>query len=107
LLQEGYDLEAQFHGLAPDKTWTYGIAIEQLDRLELRFLDMDSQPMACKAYLAYGDKNLPLPVGSTLDRDTCTFYWQIDGAFLGEYPLIFSSEFGDVHTRVMVRSKRP
>lgn len=102
LLRKGYDLEAPPDRLVPDKTWTYGIAIEHLDRLELRLLDIDSNPVACTAYLAYGDKNLPLPAGSTLDRDTCTFYWQIDAAFLGEYPLVFSSGLGEVRARVMV-----
>ncbi len=102
LLRKSYDLEAPLERLVPDKTWTYGIAIEHLDRLELRLLDIDSNPVACTAYLAHGEERLPLPAGSTLDRDTCTFYWQIDASFLGEYPLVFSSDLGDVRARVMV-----
>jgi hypothetical protein len=100
LLRKGYDLDAPLERLIPDRTWTYAIVIEQLDRLELRLVDIDSKPVACTAYFA-------LPVGSTLDRDTCTFYWQIDASFLGEYPLVFSTELGDVRTHVMVRSPTP
>jgi Beta-propeller repeat len=98
LLRKGYDLEAPYERLVPDRTWAYGIVIEQLDRLELRFVDIDSKPVAC-------GENLTLPVGSTLDSDTCTFYWQIDASFLGEYQLVFSTELGDVRVHVMVRSQ--
>jgi len=107
LLRTGYDLEIPFERLVPDRTWSYRIVTEQLDRLELRFVDIDSKPVACTAYLAYGEKNLPLPVGSTLDPETCAFYWQIDASFLGEYPLVFSTERGDVRAHVMVRSQTP
>jgi hypothetical protein len=107
LVRKGYDLEAPLERLVPDRAWTYGIVIEHLDRLELRLVDIDSNPVACTAYLAYGGENLPLPVGSTLDPETCTFYWQIDASFLGEYPLVFSTERGDVRAHVMVRSQTP
>jgi hypothetical protein len=107
LLRTGYDLEAPLDRLIPDKAWTYEIAIQQLDRLELHLFDIDSKPVSCTAYLAYAEQNLPLPVGSILDRETCTFYWQIDAAFLGEYPLVFSSELGNVRARVMVRPQAP
>ncbi len=107
LLRTGYDLDAPLERLAPDRSWTYAIVIEQLDRLELRLVDIDSRPVACSAYLAYGEENLPLPVGSTLDPETCTFYWQIDASFLGDYPFVFSTELGDVRAHVMVRPKIP
>jgi len=95
LLRKGYDLETPFERLVRDRTWTFRIVMEQLDRLELQLVDIDSKPVACTASL--------LPVGSSLDTETCTFYWQIDPSFLGEYPLAFSTVRGDVRAQVTVR----
>ena len=38
VLRKGYDLNAPLEQVNPDKTWTYQIAIQQLDRLELHLL---------------------------------------------------------------------
>jgi hypothetical protein len=95
MLRKGYDISASLQQLSPNKSFTYEIVIRQLDRLELHLLDINSNPVACAS-------SVLLPVGSTLDEEMCTFYWQIDPSFLGTYPLMFSSELGDVRGRVIV-----
>jgi hypothetical protein len=47
MLRRGYDLNAPLDHLIPDKTWTYEISIQQLDRLELHLQDTNSSPVAC------------------------------------------------------------
>jgi hypothetical protein len=100
MLRRGYDLNALLNQVNPNKSSTYEISIQQLDRLELHLLDINSSPVACTS-------SVPLPVGSTLDEEVCTFYWQIDPSFLGAYPLMFSSELGDVRGRVIVLTQMP
>lgn len=39
----------------------------------------------------------PLPVGSTLDNASGTFYWQLGPGFLGRHELLFTSADGAVH----------
>ena len=100
VLQRGYDLNAPLEPLHPDKTSTYDIVIRQLDRLEMHLLDAASNPVACTS-------NSQLPVGSALDEETCTFYWQIDPSFLGNYSFVFSSELGDLRGHVTVIPQNP
>lgn len=100
MLRRGYDLSVPLEQVNPNRTWTYEIAIHQLDRLELHLLDVNSNPVACTS-------STQLPVGSTLDEEVCTFYWQIDPSFLGAYPLVLSSETGDVRARAIVLTQMP
>ena len=99
----GYDLSAPFERLLPERTGRYEIAIEQLGRLEVSLRHSDSSVAGCSGYLAYAGERLPLPVGSTLDQDTCTFYWQVDPSFLGDYPLVFASDHGDIAVTIRVQ----
>jgi hypothetical protein len=39
-----------------------------------------------------GNKLRPLPVGSTLDAETGTFYWLPGPAFAGDFRLVFVME---------------
>ena len=100
LLRKGYDLDTPLESLHPNGSGTYEIAIQQLDRLELHLLDGNSNPVRCAS-------SLRLPVGSTLDEESCTFYWQIDPSFFGVYPLVLSSDAGEMHERVIVAPQSP
>jgi hypothetical protein len=100
MLRRGYDLNAVLEPLRSNRSGTYEVVIQQLDRLEVHLLDGNSNPVRCTS-------NFRLPVGSALDKEACTFYWQIDPSFLGVYPLGFSSEAGEVRGRVIVVPQIP
>jgi hypothetical protein len=100
MLRRGYDLNALLEPLRPHRSGTYEVVIQQLGRLEVHLLDGNSNPVRCTS-------NFRLPVGSALDKEACTFYWQIDPSFLGVYPLGFSSEACEVRVSVIVVPQIP
>ena len=43
-----------------------------------------------------------LPIGSTWDADSGTFYWQPAAAFLGSYRIVFTNGRERISVRVIV-----
>jgi hypothetical protein len=59
--------------------------------LDVRKPSMSFGPQAStfEGYLVVGNELRPLPIGSTLDRETGVFYWQPGPGFLGQYDFVF------------------
>ena len=66
------------------------LEVEELGRVELKFLSDGGD-----RYVGWGeDPSKPLPIGSTLDQETGTFYWSIGPGFLGPHVLHFAASDG-------------
>jgi hypothetical protein len=70
----------------PDDKGNIDIEIRELESVEIRFPGESSGIMG---YLLTGSQPRPLPIGSTLDTQTGTFYWQAGPGFIGLHRLIF------------------
>jgi hypothetical protein len=85
-IRKGYGENVKPHRIYPgDKGITY-IKIRELERIEIR---LTSESSVVTGYMAVGHQLRPLPVGSTLDTQTRTFYWQPGPGFVGVYRLNF------------------
>jgi hypothetical protein len=76
---KGYDV-------FPDDQGIINIKIKELERIVINL----SHPGAdIFGYMIVGNQLRPLPIGSTLDAKSGTFYWQPGPGFIGEYNLLF------------------
>jgi hypothetical protein len=75
------------HNIFPDNRGIIHIKIKELERVGIQFSYPGS---AISGYMVVGNQLRPLPVGSTLDVKTGTFYWQPGPGFIGEYKLVFA-----------------
>ncbi len=83
---KGYEENLKPHRIYPgDKGITY-IKIKELERLEIR---LASESTIVTGYMVVGHRYRPLPIGSTLDGQAKTFYWQTGPGFVGAYRLNF------------------
>jgi hypothetical protein len=62
------------------------VKIKEVEWLKIR-LSLEKTDIT--GYMAVGYRLRPLPVGSTLDMQTGTFYWHPGPGFLGKYHLVF------------------
>lgn len=70
----------------PDDQGLINIKIKELERIVINL----SHPGAdIYGYMIVGNQLRPLPIGSTLDAKSGTFYWQPGPGFIGEYKLLF------------------
>ncbi len=72
--------------LMPEEKEMNELIIKELDRVEIKLGENDSEILG---YLLYRDELKKLPIGSTLDAKTGTFYWSPGPGFLGRYSLVF------------------
>jgi hypothetical protein len=78
------------------------IELEQGDRIELRV-----PPGYDVARQIVGGQVRSLPIGSTWDPASGTFYWQPAPAFLGTFRLVFSNGRERISVRVLVAPRGP
>ncbi len=85
-IKKGYreDIEAQ--KLYPDDKGLLNIKIRELERIVIQ-LSQEFSQMA--GYLLVDNQLRSLPIGSTLNVETSTFYWQAGPGFVGDYHLVF------------------
>ncbi|MCX6584333.1 MAG: hypothetical protein NT166_29515 [Candidatus Aminicenantes bacterium] len=62
------------------------VKIKEVEWLKIR-LSLEKNDIT--GYMVVGNRLRPLPVGSTLDMQTGTFYWHPGPGFLGKYHLVF------------------
>ena len=75
--------------------------VKQGDRIEMRL------PRGYeKAYQLMNGLERPLPVGSSFDAASNTFYWQPAAGFLGSYELVFVRGTEQARVRVFVEAGR-
>jgi hypothetical protein len=76
---------------------TYAIELQLGGRIELRL------PRGYEtAHQVVGGRVRGLPVGSSFDAASGTFYWQPAPAFLGPYRLVFGNGRERINVRVVV-----
>jgi alkaline phosphatase len=76
----------EVHNIFPDNQGIKHIKIKELERVGIQLSHPGSD---ISGYMVVGNQLRPLPVGSTLDIKTGTFYWQPGPGFIGEYKLVF------------------
>lgn len=75
------------HNIFPDNQGIIHIKIKELERVGIQLSHPGSD---ISGYMVVGNQLRPLPIGSTLDARTGTFYWQPGPGFIGEYRLVFT-----------------
>jgi hypothetical protein len=83
---KGYEENVKPHRIYPDEKGITYIKIKELERIEIR---LASESTIVTGYMAVGHQLRPLPIGSILDAQTKTFYWQPGPGFVGAYRLNF------------------
>ncbi len=71
--------------LMPEEKGMNELIIKELDRVEIKLGENYSEILG---YLLCSDELKKLPIGSTLDTKTGTFYWSPGPGFLGRYSLV-------------------
>jgi len=72
--------------LMPGEKGMNELIIKELDHVEIKLGENHGEIMG---YLLSSDELKKLPIGSTLDAKTGTFYWSPGPGFLGRYSLVF------------------
>ncbi len=72
--------------LMPEEKGMNELIIKEMDRVEIKLGENHGDILG---YLLCGDELKKLPIGSTLDAKTGTFYWSPGPGFLGRYSLVF------------------
>jgi hypothetical protein len=86
-VKKGYNLEMEPQMVYPDKNGYITVETRELERLQIYFSDSFSRIL--DGFQVIGNRFAPLPIGSTLDRETGVFTWQPGAGFTGEYRLVF------------------
>ncbi len=87
-IKKGYGRDVQPQLIPPDEKGHVFLKIKELERIKVQ-LNAASESGDYIGYHIVGDRLLPLPIGSTLDREKGIFYWQAGPAFLGLYRFVF------------------
>jgi hypothetical protein len=95
LVKQGFNQDIQPEILYPDENGTVNIETRELERIEIQFSDISANESPRPGIVGFqiiGDRYGRLPVGSTVDARTRTFYWSLAPGFSGEYQLVFVDE---------------
>jgi hypothetical protein len=84
--RRGFDRGVPLRSFAP-AAGVVTVQSEELNRVEL-YLNR-SGGLRCTGYLRTPDGLAPLPVGSTLNAQTCEFVWVPGPGFVGAYTVVF------------------
>ncbi|MCP5108196.1 MAG: hypothetical protein GY950_32720 [bacterium] len=115
LADKAAGIERTAPGLKPappvltDENGVVNLEISELERVKLQF---GEEGKLAAGYMVVGDQLRPLPIGSTLDLENGTFYWQAGHGFLGHYQLMFvmktqNGEAVKKHVHLHVVAKTP
>jgi hypothetical protein len=97
LFKKGYDPNAEAQTLYPGDDGEITLELQHPDRLALQLEDLLEPGSPTTAgtgayytgYQLVGDEYRELPVGTTIDQSTGTFYWQPGFAHQGTFQLVF------------------
>jgi len=71
------------------------IEVEEVERIEVHLTGQVGNK-----FIGWGrNKSIPLPEGSTLDKEKGVFYWQLSPGFLGRHVLHFSVTDGEMYSQ--------
>jgi hypothetical protein len=96
LLSRGYDELPKV--VEPDLAGSRTVEVKQGERIELRL----PPGFGAAWQLVNGGEQRALPIGSTWDGTSGTFYWQPAPGFLGRYRFVFSNGIERIGVRVVV-----
>jgi peptidoglycan/xylan/chitin deacetylase (PgdA/CDA1 family) len=85
-LSKGYRENVKPQRIYPGGKGITYIKLKELERIEIR---VASESSVAAGYMPVGHQLRPLPIGSTLDTQTKTFYWLPGPGFVGTYRLSF------------------
>jgi hypothetical protein len=103
-VKKGYGRNSVSQPVSPGKEGTIAVKIKELEHLEIHLSDIRAEveehgknnskfkiqnSELYAGYLTIGNELRRLPIGSTFDTETGTFYWQPGPGFIGKYRLIF------------------
>ena len=91
-IKKGLDPNTSLQEMYPDDNGIVTIRIQELELLEVRLAPGETGRFDNVKWYAYqwvGNQLRPLPVGSTLDKESGIFYWHPGPGFLGRYNLVF------------------
>ena len=86
--------------IPPDAAGVHVVAIEQSERIEVRLPALDDAVYS-GAQVVNGEQRA-LPLGSSLDAEAGTLYWQPAAGFLGSFDLMFTAGGAETKVRVVV-----
>jgi hypothetical protein len=81
---KGYKRNGEAQTIYPDDNGMINIEINQLERVEIHLVHPPHS-----SFIEIPHHSLPLPIGSTLDKERGIFYWQPGPGFLGRHHLVF------------------
>jgi len=120
-IQKGYKTgstlaENEIESVWPDNEGIIRVESKELERALIRLSEQEPQQETktnktrrFSGYSLVGESRRPLPVGSTLDRESGIFYWQPGPGFSGEYRLVFleSDSYGRSIKKVIYITMKP
>ncbi len=86
-LRTGYKKDIKPVRISANKNGRIQIEVREDSRIELHLAQ--SIGYRYSGYQVNGKQLRPLPTGSSLDRDTGIFYWQVSPGYIGKYNLVF------------------
>jgi hypothetical protein len=85
-IKKGFRKDIEATAVPIDNSGITPIEINQLERIELQ---VSEGSLVMAGYMVVGEQLRRLPLGSTLDVETGTFYWLPTPEFYGHYHLVF------------------
>ncbi|MCU0287897.1 MAG: hypothetical protein MUF15_16090 [Acidobacteria bacterium] len=85
-IEKGYGIETVQQEIYPDYNGMINVAVKELERVTIQVSTNGTQ---IAGYMVVGNQLKALPIGSTFDAGTGTFYWQPGPGFIGTYELVF------------------
>jgi hypothetical protein len=102
MFKKGFNKDIEPQVLYPDEDGTIYIEIKELERLEIHLQKVEVEEKRrdnsklCAGYLVIDNDLRRLPIGSTFDTKTGTFYWQPGPGFIGKYRFVFIEKGQDM-----------
>jgi hypothetical protein len=91
MVKKGVEKNTKPRSFHPDRTGHIYIQIKEMERIEVQ-LNAAAGTSNYTGYHVIGNYLMPLPVGSTLDKEKGIFYWLPGPGFMGSYQLVFIEE---------------
>jgi hypothetical protein len=85
-IRTGFDNEKELKCIASHYDTIPVTHIKEMERIEIHLGEKTGR---VNGYLKLDDRFLPLPIGSTMDKENGIFYWLPGPGFLGEYEFVF------------------
>lgn len=107
-VKRGYNKKEREEKIHPDHNGIIEIKTDELQRVVVELTGSPGSETVTGGVMKVGNQTRKLPIGSTLDCETGTFYWQPGPGFLGNYHLVFTIDTpGGVKEKTVLINIRP